>query len=331
MRLNQGTGKLILHYKLGVVSMGQKFCTTCGAVLSEGKKFCERCGSPVVSDPVGSVPQSAVPVGPPAGIASGVSSPERPKGTKKQLLVAAGILLLVIAAGAGFFLLPKLSGTGTSPGWLPGSVMTAQTTVPVTTASLPAAITTTSTPIPEPDPFPGALNLKDRFPFGSEKVASEATVYRYWINDTYEWHNDMDNHYYVQSPKAGNKYLFVFVQMINIGDTRVWFPAAGSVVVNYNGVRYYQDQSHYKPDKAHDVKETPVEVKEIQYFHTLNGDEFVEDFGFSHGTELAYLYPGSSNAVDGYIIYEVPKSLNPEETYVMIPFNGQDQGVWKLG
>ena len=38
-----------------------------------------------------------------------------------------------------------------------------------------------------------------------------------------------------------------------------------------------------------------------------------------------------SNAVDGYIIYEVPQSLTPEKTYVGIPFNTQDQGVWKLG
>jgi hypothetical protein len=311
--------------------MGQKFCITCGAVLSEGKKFCERCGSSVVSDSIGSAPQSAVPVGPPYVMQSEISSPEGQKGTKKHILVAAGILLLVIAAGSGFFLLPKLSGTESLPGVFLGSVTTAQTMIPVTTSSLPAVSTTTSTPTPQPDPFPNALNLKERFPFGSEKVASEATVYRYWINDTYEWHNDKDNNYYVQSPQAGNKYLFVFIQLVNIGDTRVWFPSAGSVVVNYNGARYYQDQSHYKPNKAHDVRETPLEVKEIQYFHKLNGDEYVEDFGFSHGTELAYLYPGSSNAVDGYIIYEVPKSLNPEGTYVMIPFNGKDQGVWKLG
>jgi hypothetical protein len=290
-------------------------------MLPEGRKFCEQCGSPVVSDFAG----------PLAGMQSGTSTPEGQKSSKKQVLLAAGILLLVIAAGAGFFLLPKLSATGTSQEWLPGSVTTAQTTVPVTAGSLPLVPYTTSTPTPVPDPFPGALNVKGRFPFGSGKVASEATVYRYWINDSYEWHNDKDNHYYVQSPGAGNKYLFVFVQLVNIGDTRVWFPPAGSVVVNYHGVSYHQDQSHYKPNKGSRVKATPVEVKEIQYFQKLNGDEYVEDFGFSHGTELAYLYPGSSNAVDGYIMYEVPESLNPEDTYVVIPFNGQDQGVWKLG
>jgi hypothetical protein len=186
-------------------------------------------------------------------------------------------------------------------------------------------------PTQRPDPFPGALGLKDRFAFGSGKVASVAVVYKYWINDTYEWHNDNDNRYYVEKPGAGNKFLFIFVHLQNNGDTRVWFPPAGNVQVSYNGVTYTEDQSHYKPDKATDEEATPVEVKEIMYFQKLNGDEYVEDFGFSHGTELAYLYPGASNAVDGYIVYEVPKSLNPEETYVIISFNGQDRGIWRLG
>jgi hypothetical protein len=121
------------------------------------------------------------------------------------------------------------------------------------------------------------------------------------------------------------------VHLQNNGDTRVWFPPAGSIIVYHDGATYNQDQSHYKPDKSEAAKATPVEVKEIQYVQKLNGDEYAEDFGFSHGTELAYLYPGISNAVDGYIIYEVPQSLTPEKTYVGIPFNAQDQGVWKLG
>jgi hypothetical protein len=246
-------------------------------------------------------------------------------------IIAAIMLILIIAAGLYFFILPNLSGTGASPDLLPGSVTTAQTSIPVMTASLPQSPVTTSVPTQKPDPFPDALRLKERFNFGSGNIASEATVYKFWINDTYEWHNDMDNRYYVEKPRAGNKFLFVFVHMQNNGDYRVWFPPAGNIIVSYNGATYREDQSHYKPDKATDEDAIPIEVKEVMYSQKLNGDEYAEDFGFSHGTELAYLYPGTSNAVDGYIVYQVPGSLVPEETYVMIPFNAQDQGVWKLG
>ena len=225
----------------------------------------------------------------------------------------------------------KTVGTGASPGILPGSVTTAETVIPIVTASLPPSSATTSVPTQKPDPFPDALRLKERFTFGSGNVASEATVYKYWINDTYEWHNDKDNRYYVEKPGTGNKFLFVFVHLQNNGNTRVWFPPAGNVIVYNNGATYTEDQSHYKPDKAADEEAVPVEVKEIQYFPKLNGDEYAEDFGFSHGTELAYLYPGASNAVDGYIIYEVPQSLSPEETYVAISFNAQDRGDLEAG
>ena len=308
--------------------MAQKFCTACGAAITEGIKFCEQCGSPVIQDISAPVITPDAPIGP--GSSTPAVTPPTGSGKAKTFLITGAVIILVLAAGVFFFVLPKFSGPGSSPGLLPGSGTITATATPIATSPPPATLQITSMPTQKPDPFPGAQALNERFPFGSGNVASEATVYKYWINDTYEWHNDMDNHYYVEKPHAGNKYLFVFVHLVNNGDTRVWFPSAGSIVVFYNGARYYQDQSHYKPDKASDIKATPVEVKEIQYFHKLNGDEYVEDFGFSHGTELAYLYPGASNAVDGYIVYEVPQSLTPEETYVAITFNGQDQGVWNL-
>jgi hypothetical protein len=257
-----------------------------------------------------------------------ISPPREREGVSRGMILAWLLGILVIAAGIYLFVLPGRGGADTSVG-LDGRVKPAVPVNPIVTTPLPSvsslpALTHT------PDPFPDALRLKQLFPFGSGAVASEATVYRYWTNDTYEWHNDKDNRYYVELPGTGNKFLFVFVHLQNIGNTRVWFPPAENILVYHNGVTYTEDQDHFKPDEAVDEEASPVEVKEVQYFPKLNGDEYVEDFGFSHGTELSSLYPGASNAVDGYIVYEVPKSLIPEETYVTISFNAQDRGVWKL-
>lgn len=307
--------------------MSQKYCTECGTALAEGTKFCERCGAQILSGSPDPRVQQESPAGAPAG-----PDPGQVKGRERRRLniIAAGIILLSIVSGVLVIVLPALYGDASSRD-LPGSPITDRTTVPVV-SSLPATETmTTPLPVRQPDPFPGALALREPFPFGTGKVASIATVYRYWINDTYEWHNDMDNRYYVQRPGSGNKYLFVFVHLENTGDTRVWFPPAESVIVHSGTTVYRQDRNHFKPDKATDVDTTPIEIKEIQYYQKLNGDEYVEDFGYSHGTELGYLYPGKSNAVDGYIIYEVSRSLTPDKTYVEIPFNGQDRGIWKLG
>jgi len=308
--------------------MGQKFCIVCGAALSEGIKFCESCGTPV--DPATPAPAQQPPapfIQEPVMPAAASPPPPGRSGGIPVKIIAGIVIVLVIAAVAVFVVLPKMSSG--SSGIFPGPV---STTVPTTTPATVAvtAAPTTVIPAPAPDPFPNALLLKDGFPFGEGKIASEGTVYRIWQNETYSWHNDMDNKYYLQKPKPGNKYLFVFINVFNKGDTRVWPPTSGNIVVHYNGQIYSADPTHYLPDKAEDRKATAIEVKEVQYFSKFFGSEYVEDFGYSHGMELAYLYPGKSNAIDGYLVFEVPASLTPEKAYAEIVFNGKDVGVWRL-
>lgn len=257
-----------------------------------------------------------------------ISSPRESEGVSRGMILAGVLGILVIAAVVYFVVLAGHGGADT-PDALKGEVVPAVPVNTLVTGSLPSVaplMTMTQTQ----DPFPYALMLNQRFSFGSGTVASEATVYRYWENGTYEWHNDKNNRYYVEHPATGNKYLFVFVHLQNIGTTRVWFPPAENILVYHNGVSYTEDQDHCKPDDAMEDEAAMVEVKEGQYFPKLSGDEYAEDFGFSHGTEISTLYPGTSNAIDGYIVYEVPQSLVPEETYVIISFNAQDRGVWKL-
>ncbi|MCK9592191.1 MAG: zinc-ribbon domain-containing protein [Methanoregula sp.] len=310
--------------------MEQKFCNSCGSELSEGIKFCENCGTkidqktplqpqpPPVSmreDPVTTPPVEAPPSAGSAG--------------KVPVKIIAGIIIvLVIAAALIFTLLPKISsGSDQSSTGLIASTGTVSSTITIPVTTVPI----TTAPTPAPDPFPNALLLKDGLPFGEGSVESEGTVYRIWMNETYSWHNDMDNKYYLQKPKPGNKYLFVFVCVFNKGDNRVWPPTSGNIQVNYNGQKYSPDPNHYLPDKLSDRDATAIEVKEVQFFSKLFGTEYVEDYGYSHGAELAYLYPGKSNAIDGYLVYEVPSSLTPEKAYVEIAFNANTVGVWKLG
>jgi hypothetical protein len=308
--------------------MGQQFCTVCGAKLTDGIRFCESCGAPVQAALVylsGSYQETVTAA--PGAVPAPPQKTDGKEGKFPLKIIAGIVIVLIIAAAVVLILLPKLQERALST--LPGMVTPVPTTIPEPVVT-PSTIATPVAPTPTLNPFPNALALGQKVPFGSGKVASEGTVYKYWINDTYQWHSDIDNKYYTQEPKPGNKYLFVFVQMMNIGDTRVWLPRASSVVVHYDGAVYNQDLEHYKPDKTGNRKATAIEVQEIQYFHKLSGVEYVEDFGFSHATELGYIYPGLSNAVDGYIIYEVPQSLTPDKTYVTISFNGQDSGVWKL-
>jgi hypothetical protein len=249
--------------------------------------------------------------------------------SKNTIVIFGAVAVLVVLAGILFFVMPKIPGIAGTGGGTSNSLIQTQQVAESPSPTLPVP-TTTTVPTPTPDPFPGALALRTWFPFGGGNVASEGTVYDYWINDTYQWHNDADAKWYTQKPKPGTKYLFVFASLVNHGTARVWFPTSHDIVVHYNGVIYTVDTTHYLPDRTEDIKATPVEVGEIQYRHQLIGAEYVTDYGFSNGQELAYLYPGKSNAVEGYLIYEVPASLSADKSFVEIAFNGKDRAVWKL-
>jgi len=200
---------------------------------------------------------------------------------------------------------------------------------PVTT---PATELTTPLPTPTLEPYPTALKLKQVFYFSSGKTASEGTVYRYWINDTYQLFDPRETRYATKYPSPGNKYLVIFINIIDKGTARLFFPRASNIVVRYNDGVYYMDPAHALPKTLKNIDAPPeiIRIGEIEFFHTLNGDKYVEDFGFRDGYEQAFLDPGVSNAVDGYIVYEVPASLTPDKTYVEIGFNPQESAIWRL-
>lgn len=214
------------------------------------------------------------------------------------------------------------------------SEATARQTELLTRAPEPIVATTETTlvQIQQPDPYPAALHLKQIFNFSSGKTASEGTVYRYWLNDTYQLFDPRETRYVTKHPAVGNRYLILFVSTVNRGTARNLPVKAANVMVHYNGMTYYPDPTHVLPKTQKNV-DSPAEIiriGEIEFLHKFHGSEYVEDFGYSHGAELAYLTPGESNAIDGYIVYEVPASLAPEKTYVEIVFNSQDVAVWKL-
>ena len=331
-----------------------RFCTSCGKEVGQDKNFCEYCGAPVKQPSSPAVPPPIPPPPPPAhepfltpsplspspapqvpaptiqpGIPDGSprKSPKIPKNTG-ILIVAAVILLIVLAVGY-FVVVPRLTGNqGIVFG--PFGQATPTPTVTITPPPPTAMPTATIVPTPTPDPFLDALPLKKVFPFSEGKTASEGTVYRYWINDTYTWHNDMDNKWYIMSPKSGNKYLLVFANVVNRGDAAFPYPKSNSIYVHYNGNVYTVDPSHYIPDKAGNRDATPIEIQEIQYQSDFFNMEYVEDYGYSHGTTSNFVYPGASNSIDGYLIYEVPASLTPDKTFVEIVFTDKERAVWKL-
>jgi hypothetical protein len=84
------------------------FCTSCGKEVTPGKKFCEYCGTPLDQPAAQSAPATP-PVVPPAAV-NYQSVPVKPSGGSRKAMVIAGIVvILVVIAGVYFVGLPIIS------------------------------------------------------------------------------------------------------------------------------------------------------------------------------------------------------------------------------
>ncbi len=206
------------------------------------------------------------------------------------------------------------------------------TAVPTTTARPVTTAIPVTTTLP-PDPlFSNPLHVGQQFLFGNgTKWVSDAAVTRFWINDTYRWYSPEELQYITRVAPEGKKYLFLFVSFVNYGTHRAPLPPQGNIYVVADGKTITPYAQHPLPMANPDSTPRIARIAEIEYSHKVYSSELMEDYGYSHGQKLAFIDPGESNAVEGYIIYEVPGELVPEKTYVQMVLPDGTNGVWILG
>lgn len=203
-------------------------------------------------------------------------------------------------------------------------------TTPQTTTPAPVVVTTTATPVPEPTPYPGALALNQETPFGIAGYNGTATVYKAELRSTYQWASPSFNSphaqeeagdtlyttqkgYNTEKPKEGNTFLFVYVRLANTGTQRMVAPSPNQFIVDYNGRTY-----PYRSVVGSDVTVSTVRVTQYDYL-------------IGKGGVAGFIMPGSSNAADGFLIYEVPASIDLTKAAMIIGLDSGHQSAWKLG
>ena len=243
-------------------------------------------------------------------------------------LLITGILVLTLLLLSGCVDEERTDSTGTAT---PAPVRTS-TIVP---SVQPSGTVTSVTSSPQAEPADARLRnpllLKEGYLFGNgTKWISEAKVNRFWMNDSYRWYNPEELQYRYQKGPGGKKYLFVFLSFVNYGTQRAPLPPPGNIYIIHDNTMLTPYVLHPLPMKNPDSTPRVARIAEIEYSHKVYSSELVEDYGYSHGQKLDYIAPGESNAVEGYIIYEVPASLTPEKTYVLIVLPDRNQAVWIL-
>ncbi|MGD1004556.1 MAG: hypothetical protein ABR887_03975 [Methanoregulaceae archaeon] len=203
---------------------------------------------------------------------------------------------------------------------------------------LPATTITTATPTEvqtsiEPTPSTPSLKLGQAFSYNNQNINFTMVLYDVKIYPNYSWRS-VDGKFYDTEPSPGNKFLFIFLNLENLGQKRMWIPTETSLTLTSNGVQYYPllthtkgltiDMVQYHPDYQKLVYTTDWNWVKTPPKRDESGSSYV------YGYNMSYVYPGSSNAVDGYLIYEVPQSINLDRTYLSANVNGFASPVWSL-
>ena len=172
-------------------------------------------------------------------------------------------------------------------------------------------------PTPEP-----AGNVRDGTRTGM------ATVYKAEIRSNYNYTNSswnsaheqaqartplgILNGYSTQEPAAGNRFLIVYVRFTDTGTMAITAPSPKQFVVNYAGKDY-----PYSPIAGPDVTVGSINVPQYDYV-------------IGTGGVAGFILPGSSNAADGYLIYEVPATIDLTKAALVIALDPDNQAAWAL-
>lgn len=199
---------------------------------------------------------------------------------------------------------------------------------------------------------------RDDINIKNNKLKISANVYDYRIFNTYhykdfDYSNSPNNIYVEQFPSnPNNEFIFVLANIYEddtIGNTyNSWLPTVNSFALSINGITYTPI-----------VPSEYTQIKEMEEITNQQNDYFIEPFGtyhqytnsyshneyYNNGTPVGFvpngvagnkLYTlsqipkGSSNMVDGYIMFEIPKDTPYTAINVIANFFTFGHAEWKL-
>ena len=164
-------------------------------------------------------------------------------------------------------------------------------------------------------------------------------VYDYKKFKKVHWYNPADNQYYPMSAAVGKEFLIVFYQVYSdneyLGDSYAlpMIERKTMVVQIGNNLMSYYDYPLWR------------RIKELEDTYNHNDDLRVKAFGqmpmYSrsleykstagmYSKEIDTIYGGRSNAEDGYLFYEIPEGVAPEDITVRIGMGPWGSPGWVL-
>jgi hypothetical protein len=163
-------------------------------------------------------------------------------------------------------------------------------------------------------------------------------VYDYKFFEKLHWFNPTTYKYQEQLPDEGTKFCFIFVTvfMDDIGgdDTRMWafnrsyFGLYDGANMNYPF--YYPFQIRYRELEQTPTFDNTGYVEAFKQKRLYNNEEFAVKTAGEISDETYYLRGGISNAIDGYLLFQIPNQTPIENLIVFGDFSSFGFSRWRL-
>lgn len=165
-------------------------------------------------------------------------------------------------------------------------------------------------------------------------------VYDYKFFEKLHWFNPTDYKYYESTPYGGEDYkfciIFVYVFMDDIisDDTRAWaFNRSYFGVFDGDNMFYSQQypyQLRFKELENIPTFDNTGYVQAFKQQRLYNSEEYYIKTAGEYSDETYYLRGGLSNAIDGFLIYEIPKEKTPDDLIVFADLSSFGFSRWRL-
>lgn len=172
---------------------------------------------------------------------------------------------------------------------------------------------------------------------GLKDLKVSIRVYNYRIMDSYHWFNIHDYKYYKEFPSnIDSKFLFIWINIemddISGDDTRMYLPKRELFAIQIHGNVY--PPIKYPLDLRIKELEETFDYNDVVRTKAFGQQVIIESTGAGSGKQYSqpidYLKSGRSNSEDGYIIYEIPRDVEPENILVLGQFYGFGFAQWRL-
>jgi len=265
-----------------------------------------------------------------------------------------GIVLIIIAVLIGLMAMIMTAGCVTAAKNAGKELLKTPTPTP-TPAPTPTK-SPTPTPIPTPSSIP-TLAMRNVDPLahgerwqgqwfkwlrndvqGEKNLYAGVIVYRSEFVDQLTYYNNLWGQYYQVKPAEGNRYFVVWVHEEVMGENGTYDP---SMWIFDDAAFRLQVKGTMQANIMPVIPEYQIgELQnEYDYYQTVIAAPFGYDRRYSgHNPETGgwiaeergWLRMGKGNAIDGYMIYEIPETTMPEDLLLLGNFATFGSAYWRF-